>query len=473
MLGQLASGAKRILVDRRHRLNLQRSTALDSHDGLRPQLWDASVSAAGHLEIGGCDLTELAARFGTPLLVLDRGRLEADYRRFRDAFERLYPKVEICYSYKTNPLPGALAVLHELGALAEVISHFELWLALSLGVSPESILLNGPGKGEDAIELAVERGVKLINIDSLDEIELVAAAARRHGRRQAVGVRVVTSVGWSSQFGLSIAEGEALEAYRRLTGYEELLPVGLHVHLGTAVRELRTYLQAIREVLTFVRRVRNAFGVDLSYLDLGGGFAVPTVRPYDAWDYRLMRHSWPPAPIDYDSTPTPDEYAAAIIQVVRDFYPATSDAQPTVAFEPGRALTSSAQCLLLRAITVKRGRRRTPAVILDGGKNLAPPTAYEHHELLPVTRAAAKRGRRYNFFGPLCHPGDELFIEQSFPEVVVGDLVAIMDAGAYFVPNQTNFSHPRPAAVIVDHGTATLLRKRETFEDVVRNDHWK
>jgi diaminopimelate decarboxylase len=109
-------------------------------------------------------------------------------------------------------------------------------------------------------------------------------------------------------------------------------------------------------------------------------------------------------------------------------------------------------------------------VILDGGKNLALPTGYECHELLPVTRASQKADRRYNFFGPLCHPSDDLFVEKAFPPVEPGDLVAIMDAGAYFVPNQTNFSHARPPAVLVEKGKATLLRARESFEDIVMRD---
>jgi len=469
VLDSVRERAKRLLIERRHRANEARRAALGQRDGLPPARWSAAVSATGDLLIGGCAVAELAERFGTPLFVVDRDRLEAEYERFDAAFASVYPRVQIAYSYKTNPLPGALAVLHELGAAAEVISHFELWLALQLGVPPARIVLNGPGKGRDAIELAVTRGVHLINIDSLDEIDLVAAAARRAGRRQAVGVRVVTSVGWSAQFGLPI-RGGAFEAFRRLRFMAELEPIGLHMHLGTGLHDVPTYLQAISETLAFAGALREQLGIEIRCFDLGGGFGVPTVREFDVWDERMMRHQRPPAPVDPDAAPDPSAYARAIVELVRRFYPGNGSTLPVLLLEPGRALSSSAQSLVLRVLAIKDTTAGPPAAILDGGKNLAAPLGYEWHELLPVRGCHRAREHCYDFFGPLCHPGERLFVGKRFPPLATGDLVAVMDAGAYFVPNQTNFSQPRPAAVLAYGGRATLLRERETFEDIVRRD---
>lgn len=470
MLDLLATRAARLLIERRHRANEARRIALHAGGALPLSHWGASTAAAGVLTLGGCDVAALAERFGTPLLVVDRNRLEADYTRFDAAFSALYPRIEVAYSYKTNPLPGAIAVLHGLGAAAEVISHFELWLALELGIAPAQIIFNGPGKGREAIELAVSRGVGLINIDGFDEIDLVAAAARRARRRQPVGVRIVTSVGWSAQFGLALASGDALAAFRRLRDVPELEPCALHVHLGTGIREVPTYLAAVREATSFARTLRTALGIEISCFDLGGGFGVPTVREFDGWDARLMRHGFPPAPLDPREIPPLSRYAHGIVEIVRDFQPVGARTVPTIVLEPGRALTSSAQSLILRVLAVKRGARGVPAVILDGGKNLAVPTGYEWHELLPVNGCHRVRDQRYDFFGPLCHPGDRLFVGKDFPCIEAGDLVAIMDAGAYFVPNQTNFSHPRPAAVLVHDGHFVSLRARETFDDIVARD---
>src|SRR5215471_7715292 len=229
--------------------NDARRRALGQVRGLSPEAWGAGVSANGHLLIGGCDVVELAREFGTPLYVVDERKLRGDYQRFIDGFRKFYPKTEVGYSYKTNPLPEAIRVLHDCGALAEAISHFELWLALRLGVAPANIIFNGPAKTPAAVELAVQRRIKLINIDSLHEIETVAAAAARLGVRQPVGIRVVTSVGWQAQFGLRLRTGEARRAFERMLQLPQLVPVGLHVHLGTGLKHVPTYLQAIRDML--------------------------------------------------------------------------------------------------------------------------------------------------------------------------------------------------------------------------------
>ncbi len=456
--------AKKLAVDAVHARNERERARLEQTHGIAPSEWGATIGDAGNLVIDGVDIAQLAGDYGTPLHVVSRSRLLADYERFESSFKRLYPNIAVGYSYKTNPLPGVIKVLHGAGALAEVISHFELWLALELGVPAEQIIFNGPAKTRDAIELAVNRGVGMINVDGLSEIDEIAQAARTAQRAQSVGVRVITSVGWSSQFGLGIASGQAMEAFRRIRQHDRLAPTGLHFHLGTGIRDVAIYLQAVREMLEFARAVRAELGVEITQLDLGGGFGVPTVRPFTEWEMRLMQNGRPPGPVDVAAAARPDDYAREIVALLRRYY--SDVAPPMVIFEPGRALTSSAQCLVLRVLAIKENR----SVILDGGKNIAMPTGYEMHELLAVTGAADPRDSRYDFYGPLCHPGDLHFQSKAFRALQPGDLVAIMDAGAYFIPNQMNFSNPRPAAVLVNDGEISLLRQRESFEDIVRLD---
>ena len=448
--------------------NEERRRALGQQCGLRPETWGASVNASGHLVIGGCDVVDLARRFGTPLYVVDEHKLRLDCAAFVDAFRAHYPKVELGYSYKTNPLPGVIKVLHDCGALAEVISHFELWLALQLGVVPQDIIFNGPAKTPEAIDLAVQRNVKLINIDGFDEIDTIAAAAARHHVVQSVGVRVVTSVGWQAQFGLRLRTGDVRAAFDRIRKLPQLRPIGLHVHLGTGIKHVPTYLQAIREMLEFARQLRQETGVRIEYFDLGGGFGVPTVQAFDQWDSRLIQNNLPVRPVEVDDAPRVADYAKAIAKLVREFNP--DGELPTLAFEPGRAISSSAQSLLVEVLTVKRDRDGLVRAILNGGKNYALPTGYEYHEFLPASKMSAPANEALNFYGPLCHPGDVLFVQKPFPALAAKDLVAIMDAGAYFVPNQMNFSNPRPAAVLVADGEATEIRERETFRDIVRLD---
>src|SRR5690349_15688190 len=242
--------------------------------------WDLQTNERGHLVFSGVDAVELADIYGTPLHVVNQPRLVSDFQRFRDSFDRHWSNVAIGYSYKTNPLPGVIEVLHSIGAWAEVISEFELWLAFRLGVPADRIIYNGPAKSLTGLRLALTRGIRLINVDNAEEIEHIYRLRDHVPRKQNVGVRVVTSVGWSGQFGHRIVDGEARAAFARLSQMEHIAASGLHVHLGTGLRDVSTYLRAVREVLDFARSLKRDLGVSIRHFDFGGGFGVPTVRSY-------------------------------------------------------------------------------------------------------------------------------------------------------------------------------------------------
>ncbi len=448
--------------------------AYDKRDGApqpqSPSAWDMTVSATGELCWEDVSLVQLAREFGTPLYVVSRARLERDYRDFLAAFTNLYPKVEIGCSYKTNPLPGVIKAMHECGASAEVISHFELWLALRLGMPGERIILNGPAKTDRALDLAVSNGVRLINVDNVDEIETIDRLAAKYGCKQDVGVRVVTSVGWSAQFGLRIGTGQAMEAFRRMKAAAHLVPCALHAHLGTGIHDANVYFTAVKEMLEFAKQLREELGIEMRYLDFGGGFGVPTVRPLSQTDRKLIENGFQVNPPKEGQAPTTSAYAHGIIERFSQYYDLNSPDSPQIVFEPGRAMTSRAQCLLLSVLALKRGDRLSEYAILDGGKNITMPLGYEYHEAFVANRMNESAQQRYSMFGPLCHPGDVLFKNRNFPALAKGDLVAIMDAGAYFVPNQMNFSNPRPPAVMVSGKDVRVIRERETFENIVQLD---
>jgi diaminopimelate decarboxylase len=456
------------------RLVLGALNAYDSRDGsctpLAPELWDMSVDAGGRLLWDGCALGDIARQFGTPLHVVSHKHLEQTWKRFHDAFASRYPHVSIAYSYKTNPLPGVLRTLHELGADAEVISHYELWLALELGVPPERIIFNGPAKTAEALDLAVKSGVKLINIDGEAEIARIDESARRHGRRQAVGVRIVTSVGWSGQFGFQLADGSALAVFQRIRACSHLDPVGLHMHLGTDVRDPQMYFQAGREAFAFATRLRREEGVHIRHFDVGGGFGVPTVRPLSSMEQRYLEQGMRVRAPQPGEVPQPEEYAVGILAIVEEFLAAGGASPPEIILEPGRALTSGSQCLLLGVLSSKVVHDDTRFAIADGGRNLTVPLGYEYHELFAVDRMHETERVRHTVCGPLCHPYDIVAAQRDLPQLHAGDVLAVMDAGAYFIPNQTNFSNPRPAAAMIEGGAARLIRRRESFPDLMRLD---
>ena len=471
LIDRLRRIAKLAVLHALHRMDRPRRRRLYAERGSIPlQHWSVSSGNDGHLLVGGCDAVDLASRYGTPLHIVDEDSLVRTFTGFRGAFLRHYPNVEIGYSYKTNPVPRVLKVLHDAGATAEVISHLELWLALNLGVPGERIIFNGPAKTREALALAVSNRVKLINIDNIDEPKTIHELAKERGIRQRVGVRVVPSVGWAGQFGLNIRSGAAADAFRRIQAYDGLIPCGVHVHLGTGIKSVDIYATALREVLEFAKSLESELGIRMEFLDFGGGFGVPTVKSYSVNDTRLMANGFPPTAVDVDAHPRLDEFAATVANLVGRYYPQAGTGRPTIILEPGRAVTSSSQILLLRVLAVKARSRARDAVIADGGKNVALPTGYEHHQLLAAAKLGAPATRTYDVFGPLCHLGDILFHSVDLPPIAPGDLLAIMDSGAYFIPNQMNFSNPRAAIVMVKDGRASVIRTRETFEDVVKLD---
>ena len=471
MIWQIRSIIKKAVLHSIHLKNEHRRQKLfPNGDSLQPDCWDMSINTDDHLAIQDCDTVKLAEEYGTPLYVVDKARLKKNYDQFYQSFNSLYPNIIIGYSYKTNPLPGVLKALHEFGAYAEVISQFELWLALKLGVAPDNIIFNGPSKTRDSLQLAIDHKIKIINIDNFSEISTIDELASTRNHKQNVGVRLVTSVGWSSQFGLSIKNGAAFEAFRQIKAKKNLVACGVHLHLGTGLKDISTYLQAIKEVLEFARSLKSELDITIQYYDFGGGFGVPTVRPFTPIDSSLMANDYPIAPMDLTSSPPLSDYSRSIIDLFTQYIDVAAEPLPCLIFEPGRAITSSAQSMLLSILAIKQSENNTKNVIVDGGKNITMPLAYEYHEIFPASAMSKEKDSLYNIYGPLCHPSDIIFLLKKLPTLKVDDIIAIMDAGAYFVPNQMNFSNPRPAVIMVHEGKHELLRERESFENIVALD---
>ena len=434
------------------------------------ELWDISSGQKGHMKIQGCDCVDLAKQYGTPLHVIGKNRLEKNYLTFYNSFRKWYPRIEIHYSYKTNPIPGVIRALHEFGAGAEVVSPYELRLALTLGVPPERIIYNGPGKTDDGLSIAVSNNIRLINIDGLSEIETIDRLARQIGHKQQVGLRVITSVGWKSKFGFSIENGDAFRAYQRLNELQNIIPCGLHFHLGTGITNINVYLRAIKETIDLSMLLKRQLGITLRYFNFGGGFNVPTVRSFSKFNKLLGGNYLVQETKVRDSHPL-NEYGRAITELFGRFYPPSLDDPPTIILEPGRAITSSAQALLLKVLDTKPPLNGLVDVILDGGNNFAAPLKWECHEVIHASNMKALPDKFYRLFGPLCTPDDVLFLFKRLPLLKRGDILAIMDAGAYFSSMQSNFCFfPRPPAVLLKDLHHELIRKRETFEDMIAQD---
>lgn len=440
-------------------------------DTLTPAQWGMTVTPLGHLAFEGVDLASLREAWGSPLHVVMAERLRQNVADFTAMNDGGRTRGEVYYSYKSNPVPGVLRFIHDLGIGAEVISEYELWLALRLGVPPDLIVFNGPAKSVTAVRDAVARDIQLLNVNHREEIEVVTSVARELGKRPRIGVRASTSAGWSGQFGLSINTGAAFAALKEVHDSGVLELAAIHSHVGGMIRTKDQVRGYVSEVLALADRVKNELGVELPVLDFGGSLATPTVSGISTLDRRLATafQAALPEPVP-EATVSIREYVRCTIEQVEAHYATAARPCPRIFFEPGRALTGNTQVLITSVLSLKAGESQPGWAILDAGINLAESVRSEFHHFFPATRMHEARSCRYQLAGPICSPGDVLSWSACLPALTAGDALAIMDAGAYFVPFSTSFSFPQPAIVMLDRGAVSLLRRAETFDDMIAFD---
>lgn len=436
-----------------------------------PALWGLAVSSAGHLSVSGIDTLDLVERYGSPLLVVHRSQLVEDCREVVRALAPAPQGSQVLYSYKTNSTPGILEVIHEEGVGAEVISPYELWLAEKLQVPGERIVYNGVGKTEESIRRAISLNVLAINIDHVEELDLIHRVARSLGRKARVGVRL--GLASSSQLGLDVPGGEALEVCRRLASLGEHLELTcLHFNVVSNAKSPEAHTRSALEALEFLATVKSRLGVTVPLLDIGGGFGVPTTKNMTGREYALYRLlrvlPRPPSP---DEMAPMDRFLGAILDAVGEFCASRDLRQPAILIEPGRRITSRAELLLTRVHSVKRRTGGPDFVLTDAGRlTLTFPAEFQYHEMFLAGRPTAERTRLYHVMGRLCTSADWLVRNRLLPEVRAGDVLAVMDAGAYFSSCSTNFAFPRPAVVMVEDGRERVIRREEPFEHLVGPD---
>ncbi len=429
----------------------------------------------------GCDLTELARCYGTPLYVVNSSLLKRSHDTMHAAFRAAGLEVRVFFSYKTNPVPGVLKCLERLGCGAEVISEFELWLAGRIGVGGERLVVNGSLKSPELLRSAVLDNAALINVESLDQLRTLGKVASDLGRPARVGLRInpclqkspidftLFSGTRAGHAGFRRGENEWKEALQILRVHPLLTLRGLHFHIGSGIRKPRHYVAATKAALRMWTDLIKA-GMDPVVLDMGGGFCSPTVKELNLLEaIRLFGWNRPPAMPRADESLL-DNTARACSRVLQEYASEHEIQVPLVYVEPGRALVASSQMLLLRVSMLKQGAGRISMAMCDAGAmSLSPLLLSETHRILPVNRCDGAVGR-YNIVGNLPAPLDLVALRQLLPSLKPGDILAVMDVGAYFTPLGNNFGGPRPPIVLIEEGNARPIRRRETFEDMLLRD---
>ena len=396
-------------------------------------------------------LVSLVAEYGTPLYVYSAGAMRERLADFRAAFAEVTPL--LAYSVKANGNLAVLRLLGQLGAGADIVSGGELFRARLAGIPGERIVFSGVGKTVTELAAALREGIYAFNVESVGELEALNELAVAMQVRAPIALRVnpdvrsptphhYTATGHgTTKFGIPFREARAL--YRRAGELRGLWVRGVDVHIGSQILEVEPYRQAVSRVLELIAELR-ADGHELEFLDLGGGFGVSYAE---------------------EAGPRPAEFAQVLLPPLRE-------AGLRLVLEPGRYISGPAGALLTRILYVKNMGGKT-YVITDAGMNdLLRPSHYSsYHRILPEQRHRDRPELLVDVVGPICESGDFLALDRRLPRPEPGELLAVDTVGAYgFAMASTYNARPRPAEVLVDGESWRLVRRRESYHDLVQGE---
>jgi diaminopimelate decarboxylase len=424
----------------------------------------AEVSKQGHLLICGCDVVDLAKEFGTPLYLFDEPTLRHKCREFKDEFGKYYPDTLVIYASKAF-LNKALALIFKEEDLGlDVVSGGELSIAQSVDFPLDKVYFHGNNKAPDELNLALDLGVGRIVVDNFYELELLNKLAGKRRISQNILLRLTPGVDphthqytttgtLESKFGFPVTTGQAEEAVRQALSASNLNLLGLHFHLGSPVSEVQSYELAIEIILRFGREMGRKFGFNLSEFDIGGGFSVP---------YTLD-----------SKVPTIADYAKAVTGKLNSLISGLGLSRPRLIIEPGRAIVGQAGVALYKVGAIKEIPGIKKYVCVDGGMsdNIRPALYGAKYEALVANKALEAEKDVVTIAGKLCESGDILVKDINLASAHSGDIIAIPVCGAYSIPMASNYNAlPRPAIVMVKEGRARLIRRRETYQDMMNLD---
>ncbi len=405
-----------------------------------------------HLTIGGVDSVELIEQYGSPLYVTNEERLRANFRRYSDAF----PNADLYYAAKANANFTILKIMADEGAGADVFSDGELYMALLAGIPKEKVLFNGNSKSDSELLMAVKTGVR-VSLDSLDELRTLSAIAKNEGAVVDISFRVNPDVSpdthpkistglRTSKFG--VPHDEVVRAYKEALDLPGVNPVGIHCHIGSQILDITPFAEAMTKMMDLVEQV-SRLGAELEFVDVGSGLGIPYEKGIDV--------------------PTPQDLADLILPIFNERCKAEG-ISPKLILEPGRYVAADSTVLLTTVNTMKDAAKKFVGV--DAGFNLMiRPAMYDSYQHVVVAnKAAAPVKDIYSIAGPICETGDILAHDRELPEIEKGDIIAVLDAGAYGFSMSSQYNgRVRCAEVLVNDGDVDVIRKRETYDDLLAN----
>jgi diaminopimelate decarboxylase len=424
----------------------------------------AKINNSGHLEVGGYDCVDLVNKYGSPLYVFDESTLRHQCRSFQNEFSKRYENILVIYASKAFLNKAIANIIKDEGLGLDVVSGGELALARSVSFPADKIYFHGNNKTVNELNDALNYKLGRIVVDNFYELEMLNKLAGNRRTRQRILLRLSpgidahthkhTTTGiLDSKFGFPIATGQAETAVKQAISLSNLDLIGLHCHLGSPIFETDPYKMAIEVMIDFTSDMSAKYGLQLQEFSPGGGFAVQYITEQPA--------------------PSPAIYAQDIVTVLTESITRHKLANPKLIVEPGRAIVAQSGIVLYTAGASKNIPDIRNYIFVDGGMgdNIRPALYQSKYEVLVADAANTAEDSINTIAGRYCESGDILIKGAHTAPVKPGSIIAVPVAGAYAIPMSSNYNMiPRPAIIMVKQGKAKLIRKRESYADLIRLD---
>lgn len=423
------------------------------------------INAQGHLTIGDCDTVLLAQEFGTPLFVMDEEQIRETCRMYRNSLDIYYNgRGMILYASKAFSCKEMCRIVQEENLGLDVVSGGELYTALAAGFPPERIHFHGNNKTESEMNYALEQNVGHFVVDNLFELETLDRLAARLHKTAKISLRIkpgieahtheaVMTGQIDSKFGFALETGEAMEAVKFAAKFAHISLQGLHSHIGSQIFDIVPFESAAQVMLRFMNQIRTETDITITELNLGGGFGI--------------KYTDADSPVPYG------DYMKRISQVIAQTCQELNFPVPYIFMEPGRSIVGEAGITLYRVGGIKQIPDVRTYVSVDGGMTDNPRYALygSAYNVLVANKADQPATQTVTVAGRCCESGDLIQEHVQIQPVEVGDLLAVLSTGAYNYSMASHYNRlPKPAVVMVKNGVPRLVIKRESYEDLIRND---
>jgi diaminopimelate decarboxylase len=422
------------------------------------------INERGHLEIGGCDTTDLVHKYGTPLYVYDEALIEERCRAFHQAFRESGFTYQVAYASKAFLCLEMAHLMNKEDMSLDVVSGGELYTALQAGFPAHRIHFHGNNKTPDELEMALEANIGCFVVDNLFELEILHELALQRDQIVRILLRVTPGIEAhthdyimtgqeDSKFGFGISNGQAMQAMRTALAKSNYEVLGIHCHIGSQIFETDGFIRTVEILGEFLDHVRSETGFTAQVLNLGGGFGIRYTE---------------------NDTPLPvEQYVKMITDGVRSQFSMRQYPFPEIWVEPGRSIVGEAGTTLYTIGAIKEIPNIRKYVSVDGGMtdNIRPALYQAKYEAMLANRANEEEQELVSIAGKCCESGDMLIWDIHLPLVQEGDILAVSCTGAYNYSMANNYNRiPRPAVVFVKDGRARIVVERETYQDLIQND---